>query len=295
MVANATDGLFVVLLLAAGLAIATAVGQSRGGHGWTMILTQLSWPHLVTAAFVVAALRLGAGRPTARTPGQALVARLSGSSSGGMSVVSAVAPALAVVTVAAVLVGWSASVDDPTAPPSGTGATASTETDSARTIPPADPRPPAPESGDPWAQAYAVDAILRESAGSRALLRDALTVLDQCPGSAGASAAVDDLRDVTDQRRTQLDEAERLVTDGLPAGDQIRDTLVAALTYSVEADQAFVAWGERVASGGCGHDANHQAGLDASALAQAAKDQFCDVWNAVAPDFGLPRRTRAEI
>jgi hypothetical protein len=298
LVANVADGLICVLVLAVGLAIATWVARSRGGRGLTMITERLSWLHLVLAVVVLVVYRVGSRWIAGQTPGQVLAGRLAGSQvAARRPVVSAIAPAVIVAVLVSVLVGRAVPVGAAVQPNgNGSGAAQSAGPSPQSVISPTSivPSEPVPVSAadDPAAQASTVDALLSDSVASRSRLRAALADLDRC---VNATAAVNDLRQVTSQRGALLGRAQNLATEQLSGGGRIRGALIAALTHSVAADKAFTAWGQRVASGRCGHDGNYQDGLDASAAAQVAKKQFCAAWNPVAASFGLPQRTEAEL
>jgi hypothetical protein len=232
----------------------------------------------------VAGSRLIAGQ----TPGTALVNRLAGSRAPTRRpAISALVPALLVALLVSFLVGRAVPVGATESPSGSGGGTAVSPQPSFS--------PPAPQPSptvDPQTQAVAVDQVLHSSTASRAKLKAALTTLDGCHD---AAAAATDLTEVASERSAQLSQASVLVLDQLPGGTEIRAALVEALTHSVAADQDFVAWGQQVAAGHCGHDANYQAGLDASKTAQDAKKRFCAAWNPVAATYGLPQRTQADI
>jgi hypothetical protein len=63
------------------------------------------------------------------------------------------------------------------------------------------------------------------------------------------------------------------------------------------ADQAFADWA--MASEGCSgnaaQDSNYLAASDASTAATASKQQFINLWNPIAGQFGLPTRKTTDI
>lgn len=138
------------------------------------------------------------------------------------------------------------------------------------------------------AQAMTLNGILGWSSRARSRLAGALADLEACSNQADATSR---LRDVESSRSQQLGSLRHLEVSALPGGESLRDTLVRALTYSFQADQAFVAWGDA----GCGHDGNYQNGMDYSASATAAKTQFVGDWNAIAGQYGLPSYREQDI
>lgn len=141
------------------------------------------------------------------------------------------------------------------------------------------------------AQAATVDGILSWSGRTRSTLYAALDDLEACHGPAGATAR---LRTVAEGRSQQIAALRHLLVTALPNGESLRDTLVQALGYSFQADQAFIRWGVAEESG-CGHDANYRQGMTYSRSATAAKKRFVAGWNTVAGDYGLAAYQEPDI
>jgi hypothetical protein len=137
-------------------------------------------------------------------------------------------------------------------------------------------------------QAATIDGILTWSGRSRSALFRALADLEQCRDVDGATEA---LRGVAKGRDQQVDALENVDVSDLRNGRSIRDTLVKALKYSFQADQAFVRWGEA----GCGTDDNYADGMRYSKSATATKRQFITQWNPVAAAYGLPEYEEQQI
>ncbi|WP_203931636.1 hypothetical protein [Virgisporangium ochraceum] len=251
---------------AAGLAVAGLVATGRGAEGLHAATARLGWLHLLLAAAVLVAYRLGAQLAGGRTLGRIL---LEGAAATGT--VPLFAPAVVTTLVLGTLTGV-------TAPPVRAG--------------PAPVPSTASPTTDGRTQAIGLDTLIAASSNSRTRLRTALADADRC---VDAEAAADTLRQVTAERDGQLSRARELPVDAIPNGRTIRDHLVAALAHSVAADRAFTAWADNVASGRCGQDANYAEAGRASTAATAAKRSFCSAWNPVAVGFGLPTRTEDEV
>ncbi|MFG2065190.1 hypothetical protein ACGFIK_27735 [Micromonospora sp. NPDC048871] len=133
-------------------------------------------------------------------------------------------------------------------------------------------------------QAVLLDNIIKWSGRSRSLLFDALADLESCRNPAGAT---DDLREVADGRIRQIEALEELDVSALPKGAALRKTLVEALRHSLQADDAFVRWGEYVQLSGCRKGADWHDGMSYSREATAAKKKFVKMWRPVAVKYGL--------
>src|SRR5262249_8196292 len=148
------------------------------------------------------------------------------------------------------------------------------------------------DAGAARGQADQVEALLNSSGSSRASLAGALTAADDCTN---LSSAVDVLDRVAQDRAAQLAQARRLRVDDLPGGPALLESLVEALTHSLDADRAYAAWIRDELAGGCGTDSNHDAGNTASAAATVAKQQFVRLWNPIAAGYGLRLRQEGDI
>jgi hypothetical protein len=145
---------------------------------------------------------------------------------------------------------------------------------------------------NPKAQAVTIAGIISWSSRSRATLRDALNDLDACRSTASATDA---LNEVAGGRAAQVDSLESIEVAALPDGEAIRSTLVRALRDSLAADRAFIRWGERVGTAGCGHDDNYDEGMSQSHSATAAKKVFVNMWNPIAGSYGLPAYEEGQV
>jgi len=144
-------------------------------------------------------------------------------------------------------------------------------------------------------QATALDALITSSKAARGKLGDALNNVEQCQNLAGAATQ---LVQVEAERYAEIHQLQALAVDALPGGASMRDELVEALTYSMEADQGYADWA-RALSGGCvapaGRDRNWQTADVASQKATDAKLQFLSAWNPVAATNGLPTRVDTDL
>jgi hypothetical protein len=154
--------------------------------------------------------------------------------------------------------------------------------------------PPTTVAADPRAQAAAFDAVLSDSVASRRKLNLAIEQVGDCEGLA---AAVTDIREVGDERQSQMETVRNADVSGLSGGDSLRSGLIEALQYAWEADQGFLAWAEPTLTGGCGaaDDSGYDRGRSASTSAGVAKRAFLTRWNPVAQANGLRTRSADEI
>lgn len=147
-------------------------------------------------------------------------------------------------------------------------------------------------AADPEDQAVMVNGIISWSGRSRRTLFGALADLNACRDIAAATAA---LRQVANGRASQIDALDELDVSALPEGASIRNTLLQALRYSLDADLAFIRWGENAQRPRCRKDDNHDQAMAFSRDATATKKKFVRKWNPVARDFGLPEYKDTEV
>jgi hypothetical protein len=140
-------------------------------------------------------------------------------------------------------------------------------------------------------QAATINGILGWSGRSRAALFGALNDLGACRNLGGATEAV---QTVADDRKQQIDALDNIDVSALPDGGSLRDILLKALNYSLEADQAFARWGDAEQSG-CEEDDNYNDGANYSQSATAMKRQFVSEWNPLAVTYGLPKYQEPQI
>lgn len=151
-------------------------------------------------------------------------------------------------------------------------------------------------------QATAINSLLNASAASRGELGRALTAAKLCKG---LPAAIAGMQRVAKERQQQLSRTRALKVDALPNGTQLRGHLGKAIQYSLEVDQAYLAWAQSEnqntktcqRAGGAGPkrrprpDANYQRGGQLSNQASVSKKRFATLWAPVARKHHLPART----
>jgi hypothetical protein len=154
--------------------------------------------------------------------------------------------------------------------------------------------PPAASSAagqDAQAQAAAINALLNESSTTRTQLAPAITQVDACGDFDSAGKMFDQI--VLD-RAGQVEQGKALAVDKLENGPALRDELVQALQFSLEADRHFSSWLKNVRDGCSGqapHETEYGAAQASSVNANAHKQSFIQLWNPVASKYGLPNRT----
>lgn len=209
-------------------------------------------------------------------------------------VVAAVLVAVALTVTGAVLARRAFTGQDTAAPPATTPAATVTTTPPPTTAPPTTPA--TTPAADPRQQASVVDDLLERSGRSRAKLNRAIDRVLRCTG---LDAALTDMREVGDERTTQLDELAAADLSALPGGESLRSGLREALRDSLTADEAYIDWAEPAARNGCAdtaaRDNAYSRGRSASDAAGRAKTAFLRSWNPVATSLGLPSRSRTEI
>ncbi|RSN12605.1 hypothetical protein DMB42_10400 [Nonomuraea sp. WAC 01424] len=135
-------------------------------------------------------------------------------------------------------------------------------------------------------QAGQVESLLSSSSSTRSNLSTAIADATRCRRN-----AVDTIEDITASRRDQLTAARTLELAALPDGAALKQTLIAALDASYDADTAFLSWARRHLAGGCtgpvSGDRDYRRGLSRSEAAQTAKAQFAQSWQPIAEAYDL--------
>ncbi len=151
-----------------------------------------------------------------------------------------------------------------------------------------------PGSSDQLQAATALDSLLTDSSRNRANVVAAVTSTQSCQDPAGAAKT---LAQAAGDRAAELQRLQRLDLSALTGSGQLVGALTSALDHSKAADQAFAAWA--TASEGCTgsapHDSNYSAASDASTAATASKQEFVNLWNPIARQFGLTARQTTDI
>ena len=132
-------------------------------------------------------------------------------------------------------------------------------------------------------------SYLEQSASVRPSVQAAIDGVQTCSESPASGEAT--IQQAIDTRQRILSGLQTLSAPGLPHGPRLVSDLSAAMENSVAADRDYQSWmADSTSSGGCGsnpaQDSNYQAGQTASAEATAAKNNFLDIWNPMAPSYG---------
>lgn len=142
-----------------------------------------------------------------------------------------------------------------------------------------------------------LSALLQKSANARQALQPAVITVRDCEnGSSGDySAAVSTISSVTDNRTQLLSALETAPVDKVPDGTALVSELRLALSYSLRADKAYLAWATAVNNSGCGAGSEAE-GMKNSKRAGPAKETFVKHWNSrIAGPFSAPKFTREQL
>ena len=139
-------------------------------------------------------------------------------------------------------------------------------------------------------QAKKVQALLNASAKSRGALSDALVKARKC---ADIPASVNTMQQVAQQRQAQWKRAQQLNIPELPEAMKLRTALARSIKLSLDVDLAYLAWAR--GNQGCKgrtplKGANYKRGGKLSAQASRSKNRFLEMWNPIAPRYGLAKR-----
>ena len=142
-----------------------------------------------------------------------------------------------------------------------------------------------------------LSALLQKSASARKALQPAVIAVRDCEnGSYGDyTAAVSTISSVTDNRTQLLSALETAPVDKVPDGTALVSELRLALSYSLRADKAYLAWATAVNNSGCGAGSEAE-GTQNSKRAGPAKETFVKHWNSrIAGSFNAPTFTRDQL
>jgi hypothetical protein len=170
---------------------------------------------------------------------------------------------------------------------------ASAEPDSAASqLPP--PRPRAAE----LAELRQITPVVEQSARARRAIDKAVMQVGGCHMKPAQGISI--LHSAITRRQEAIHAAEKLSIRAIPDGQSMLNDLLQALQQSSTADSGFIGWMQDIAgSGTCpintANDRPYQAGYQASKRATAAKQQFVQLWNPLAREFGQPKFTANNI
>lgn len=161
----------------------------------------------------------------------------------------------------------------------------------------ASPSVTAPSPAD---QASSLDQLLDRSAESRSSVVSAVKAVEACSSPASVSAASTALKNAEQERSTLISELDALDLSRVSGSADATTHLRTAWQHSQDADAAYAAWADAMASGGCTpgsapHDDNYKTASASSSQATSAKNAFIQRWNPIAERYGLPTRTSDRI
>jgi hypothetical protein len=140
-------------------------------------------------------------------------------------------------------------------------------------------------------------ALLTSSAKARADLQPAVISVRGCErGQHGDySADVSTISSVTDNRRQLISALNTAPVDQVPDGVALVSELRTGLQYSLQADEAYLAWAQATNTNGCGSSSEAN-GTELSKKAGSAKDIFVKHWNTkIAGSFGVAQVSREKL
>jgi hypothetical protein len=145
-------------------------------------------------------------------------------------------------------------------------------------------------------QARMMSALILTSSQSRSAVKSAVVATKACRS---LPANAETFRAAASARRSQRDQAGALDVSAVASGADLVGTLVRAMHYSEQADNAFAAWATELAGGTC-HAGRTTTGDFEEAdresnSATTEKKHFVAVWNPVARSYGLPRFVYSDI
>jgi hypothetical protein len=163
----------------------------------------------------------------------------------------------------------------PTSPPSTTTTTLAPDTTTTTTATATD-------------QAQALAALVSTSAGQRTNVANAATDLEGC-GNPSADQTV--FTQAASVRQSVVNQLGALQVTLIPNGAEMVQDLSSALSYSIQSDNSYAQWAADELSD-CSTDyqadSNFAAAQQSDPNANSAKLAFTNLWNSVAPQYGLP-------
>jgi hypothetical protein len=155
-------------------------------------------------------------------------------------------------------------------------------------------------AADPAAeQAKKLDALLKESGNSRSSVISAVADIKACRNLGQAAT---DLRSAAGQRNDLVSRLGQLSVDRLPNHQALSDALNRAWKASAAADNHYAAWADQVAGAkkGCKGGQARTTGQTAagnreSGTATQSKRTAVQLWNTIAQQYGLTKRTFTQL
>jgi hypothetical protein len=155
---------------------------------------------------------------------------------------------------------------------------------------------PAPSAEQNQLQQFLV--VIRESASARTLVKAAVRQIGVCAMT--PATGITQLQQAITERQNALATLGRLQVSAIPGGQVMRTSLGNVLQLSIAADRDFTAWMQdprttRNCPASTAQDAHYAAGVQTSAQAVQAKQQFLSQWNGLASQSGLPTFSTLDI
>lgn len=140
--------------------------------------------------------------------------------------------------------------------------------------------------------------VIRESVSARTLVKTAVRQIGVC--TMPPATGITQLQQAITERQNALAALGRLQVSAIPGGQGMRTSLGDVLQLSIAADRDFTAWMQdprstRHCPASTAQDAHYAAGVQTSAQATQAKQQFLSQWNGVAGQYGLPTFSTLDI
>jgi len=154
-------------------------------------------------------------------------------------------------------------------------------------------QPPGPPSAA-QTQAATVNDVLTKSAKSRRELARALPEAERC---SNMSRAINRLKRVASERRSEVKAAAAAQVGALPNGAALASDLTRALRDSLHADEDYLRWARQWAA--CSappvRTAPYHEGVSESRAATADKKAFLRLWDPIAAQYGMPHWPQGKI
>lgn len=141
-------------------------------------------------------------------------------------------------------------------------------------------------------------AVIRESVSARTLVTTAVQQVGACAMT--PATGITRLQQAITDRQNARATLGRLQMSAIPSGQTMRTSLDDALKLSIAADRDFTAWMQdpqttQHCPASATQDAHYAAGVQASAQATQAKQQFLSQWNRIASQSGQPTFSTLDI
>jgi hypothetical protein len=137
-------------------------------------------------------------------------------------------------------------------------------------------------------EAQALANLVSASAGQRTNVSTAANDLENCGNASADQSAFTQAASV---RQSVVNQLGALQVALLPNGAEMAQDLSSALSYSIQSDTSYAQWAGDELSG-CSTDyaadSNFAAAQQTDPQADSQKRAFASLWNAVAPQYGLP-------